>query len=454
MSLLDNPAFARIAEKVVKTTFPQEHEQRELFQEYFFPLTDDNGVRYWHSDRREQLLYFRPQEQIWFLSSAAQPKVPIATSQDLKEWQLGSGTVTAPLHVLRTRSQENQNSFASASGAVVFTFDFQKKLKDLSGSYEYFCQYNNSPCFRRWKMPQLFLLQSSAGLWVIRGSARQDLCTSSNLVHFERPDKKIEKAKSTVAEEWPEPPAPASSSTPVQPEAHKKRKITIGYNMEEVRKYVEDEHADGLQTRAGEDCDMKVIYEVFGRACYQPSENLASMLFQPKSTDYVLDLGGHIGTATAWFLQQGISGADVYEPTGTYAVLQKNLGQDARVTLHQQAVVHEMSATRIGGFRSRADSAHGDPHSDSVVIRAGGDTYYFKQIGSYQTVVMCTEFSRRWPMASRFIRKVAADTPLEERVEAMRKELAQLEFLGLHLEGSFEILRRRCCSRGASFRSE
>ena len=82
------------------------------------------------------------------------------------------------------------------------------------------------------------------------------------------------------------------------------------------RQYVKDEQGHGLPTREGEDCDLKVIYEVFGRACYKPFDNVATALFSPKSTDCVLDVGCHIGTASAWFLEQGISGADVYEPTG------------------------------------------------------------------------------------------------------------------------------------------
>ncbi|CAE7226359.1 unnamed protein product [Symbiodinium sp. CCMP2456] len=82
--------------------------------------------------------------------------------------------------------------------------------------------------------------------------------------------------------------------------------------------------------------------------------------------------------STPWFLEQGISGADVYEPSGTYGTLQKNLGKDARVTLHRQTVVHETSSSRCGGCK--ANFAHGDPHSDSVVIRAGGETFYFKQV--------------------------------------------------------------------------
>ena len=62
---------------------------------------------------------------------------------------------------------------------------------------------------------------------------------------------------------------------------------------------MKDEHARGLLTREGEDCDMKVKYAVFGRACYKPSDNVAAVLLSPKSTDYVLDLGAHIGTILA-----------------------------------------------------------------------------------------------------------------------------------------------------------
>ncbi|CAE7942798.1 unnamed protein product [Symbiodinium sp. KB8] len=314
--------------KLAASALFQEHEQRELVQAYFDPLTDANGLRYWRSDRSEQLLYFRSPEQIWVLSSAAQPKVPIAGSTDLREWQLGS--LGFHLHLPKT--------------AETFVGEL----------YQYFGQHKDSPCFKRWKLPQLFLLKSIAGLWVIRGPSCKDLCTSSNLI-----DKRIERASCTVAEEWPEPPEPASSSTPAQPEADKKRRVTIGYNMERVRQYVKDEHARGLLSREGEDCDMKVKYAVFGRACYKPSDN-------------------------------GISGADSYEPTGTYDMLQKNLGQDARTALHQKEALHETSSWRCGGCDFAADSAHGDPHSDSEAIRAGGETYCLKQIGSYQTVVMAT----------------------------------------------------------------
>ena len=75
------------------------------------------------------------------------------------------------------------------------------------------------------------------------------------------------------------------------------------------------------------------------------------------------------------YIQQGISGADSYEPTGTYDTLQKNLGQDARTALHQKEALHETSSWRCGGCDFAADSAHGDPHSDSEAIRAGGETY-------------------------------------------------------------------------------
>ncbi|OLQ03933.1 hypothetical protein AK812_SmicGene13035 [Symbiodinium microadriaticum] len=298
---------------------------REGAKAYFDPLTDANGLRYWRSDRSEQLLYFRSPEQIWVLSSAANQ-----TSRGEKQLRFSIRSLGFHLHLPKT--------------AETFVGEL----------YQYFGQHKDSPCFKRWKLPQLFLLKSIAGLWVIRGPSCKDLCTSSNLI-----DKRIERASCTVAEEWPEPPEPASSSTPAQPEADKKRRVTIGYNMERVRQYVKDEHARGLLSREGEDCDMKVKYAVFGRACYKPSDN-------------------------------GISGADSYEPTGTYDMLQKNLGQDARTALHQKEALHETSSWRCGGCDFAADSAHGDPHSDSEAIRAGGETYCLKQIGSYQTVVMAT----------------------------------------------------------------
>ncbi|CAE7302743.1 Pol [Symbiodinium necroappetens] len=81
--------------------------------------------------------------------------------------------------------------------------------------------------------------------------------------------------------------------------------------MERVRQYVKDEQGHGLPTREGEDCDLKVIYEVFGRACYKPFDNVATALFSPKSTDCVLDLGCTSARLRPWFLEQGISGADV-----------------------------------------------------------------------------------------------------------------------------------------------
>ena len=42
---------------------------------------------------------------------------------------------------------------------------------------------------------------------------------------------------------------------------------------------------------------------------------------------------------------------------------------------------------------------------------------------------------------STFIQCLVQPTQLEERVEVMRAALAQLEILGLHSEGSFEV----CC---------
>mmetsp|Transcript_30436 Transcript_30436/g.71577 ORF Transcript_30436/g.71577 Transcript_30436/m.71577 type:complete len:127 (-) Transcript_30436:28-408(-) len=84
-------------------------------------------------------------------SYSKQPTFPIATSKDLKTWRLGTDTVTAPLHELRTRPYEAKNRVRSASGALLFIFTFSRQLKGLSGCYEYFDQHRGSPCFKRWR---------------------------------------------------------------------------------------------------------------------------------------------------------------------------------------------------------------------------------------------------------------------------------------------------------------
>eukprot|EP00439_Symbiodinium_sp_Y106_P072319 s2822_g13.t1 len=217
--------------------------------------------------------------------------------------------------------------------------------------------------------------------------------------------------------------------------------------MEEVTAYCRDAEFHGLLTRPNEACDLKVIFEVFGRQCYRPTHAAAAALFSAKSCDHLLDLGAHIGSATRYYLAQGISGADSYEPTGTYETLQKNLGQDPRVRLHNKAVVHETSSSQCGGCKIRADAAHSDPHSDSVAILAGGETYYFTQVGDFQTLVMATNFVRL-PLGSKYICRLLEPTALEERLEQMRAALASLEFLGLHSEGSFAVRHVRViCER-------
>mmetsp|Transcript_55809 Transcript_55809/g.115566 ORF Transcript_55809/g.115566 Transcript_55809/m.115566 type:complete len:118 (-) Transcript_55809:382-735(-) len=90
----------------------------------------------------------------WLQELNAQPCLcfdPIATSKDLKTWRLGTDTVTAPLHELRTRPYEAKNRVRSASGALLFIFTFSRQLKGLSGCYEYFDQHRGSPCFKRWR---------------------------------------------------------------------------------------------------------------------------------------------------------------------------------------------------------------------------------------------------------------------------------------------------------------
>ncbi|CAE7477947.1 Pol, partial [Symbiodinium microadriaticum] len=88
----------------------------------------------------------------------------------------------------------------------------------------------------------------------------------------------------------------------------------------------------------------------------------------PAICDYLLDLGGQI-TASLHVYSTGHLRADSYEPTGTYDTLQKNLGQDARMTLHQKAGLHETSLWRCGDCNFAAGSAHREPHSDSEAIR-------------------------------------------------------------------------------------
>ena len=293
-----------------------------------------------------------------------------------------------------------------------------------------------------WRLPQLFLVKSSSGLWVIRNTTG-DLCTSNDLVRFEFRDKRVEIASCTVAEERPKPPEPSEPSSSSRPA----KRVRIGYDMEEVTAYCRDAEFHGLLTRPNEACDLKVIFEVFGRQCYRPTHAAAAALFSAKSCDHLLDLGAHIGSATRYYLAQGISGADSYEPTGTYETLQKNLGQDPRVRLHNKAVVHETSSSQCGGCKIRADAAHSDPHSDSVAILAGGETYYFTQVGDFQTLVMATNFVRL-PLGSKYICRLLEPTALEERLEQMRAALASLEFLGLHSEGSFAVRHVRViCER-------
>ena len=69
----------------------------------------------------------------------------------------------------------------------------------------------------------------------------------------------------------------------------------------------------------------------------------------------------------------------------------------------------------VGSKLLSSYNASSNPRTgDSVAIRARGETYYFKpdRIGSYQTVVMCTEFVHVGPMASRFIREARGGHPV------------------------------------------
>ncbi|CAE7786451.1 unnamed protein product [Symbiodinium sp. CCMP2592] len=440
---MDNPMVAEMTDKIFRTTFPV---QSGLLQGYFYPR---HGGAYHVCDRLEQVLMWHGTRRLWVLSNMATPKLHIATSTDLKTWQIGTTTdVTAPLHEMQTRAYSLENRVRSASGARMFMFSFPQH-PGLSGCYEYWNQYKGNPCFKR--LPQLCLVKNSHGLWVIRSPSR-DLCTSNDLVRFESIDDIVEIVSCTVVEERPPPPEPSepsSSSRPAPaPAAPAAKKIKLGYDMDNVRAYCRDAEFHGLLTRPNESCDLKVIYEVFARECYRPAKDRAAgALFSPKPADVLLDLGAHIGTASKYYLEQGLSATDSYEPTGTYDLLQQNLGNDPRVRLHRQAVVHETSSLECGGCRFRANSAHSDPHSDAVAVLAGGETYYFTQVGDFQTVVMATS-SRHFPLGSKFIGRLQQSTSLDERLEQMRAALASLEFLGLHSDGSFAVGHvREMCER-------
>ena len=41
---MENPIVAQMKDKVFRTTFPQEHEPSSLFQEYFYPYSDEGGA--------------------------------------------------------------------------------------------------------------------------------------------------------------------------------------------------------------------------------------------------------------------------------------------------------------------------------------------------------------------------------------------------------------------------
>ena len=88
------------------------------------------------------------------------------------------------------------------------------------------------------QLNQSILLKSGAGTFLIRGESREDLCTTHNLIHFECPDKSLQKASCKVAEEWPEP-----SFRPPLRHSHSEAlaKVLNGYG--EVQKYVREVHS-------------------------------------------------------------------------------------------------------------------------------------------------------------------------------------------------------------------
>ena len=102
-----------------------------------------------------------------------------------------------------------------------------------------------------------------------------------------------------------------------------------------------------LAVREDEECDLKVIYEIFSQQGYK-NQTKAGRCFERRSGDIVLDFGAHLGAAAKWFLEPrpvAVSRVDCYEPGSTYSLLQRNFQNDSRATLHQCAVMFgEMSA--------------------------------------------------------------------------------------------------------------
>ncbi|CAE7405900.1 unnamed protein product, partial [Symbiodinium sp. CCMP2456] len=409
------------------------------------PDVPDEPGYYWNEPQQLHL-FFRTQESMWVISHTQQRLVPFATSLDLEHWNVDIGTVIAPTHKLPIRQPRMIKGVECAKGVALYIFTFQRQLKDLSGCYQYFGKYNKAPCFKRWQKPQHFLMKSGEGLWVIRDKDRKELAASNNLVYFAAPDKSLEKASRKVVDKWrepaPQPAAPASSSVPSAPASSStqpapppatsrtKPRVCIGYDMEDVRTYFNEVHSRGprpLRARPDEDCDFKVIYEVFKRQVYRPSG--ATSLFMPRRGDHLLDLGGHIGSATAWYLENGIASSDAYEPTGTFEMLQENLGQESRVQLHKKAVVHETCSSETGGRRIKANAAFVDEWSDSVVVHVADGHLYLKEVGGYQTLAMATSF-RLVPLGSKLVLdKGKKATTLQARAEAIRAKLpGVLEF--------------------------
>ncbi|CAE7759648.1 unnamed protein product, partial [Symbiodinium sp. CCMP2456] len=96
-----------------------------------------------------------------------------------------------------------------------------------------------------------------------------------------------------------------------------------------------------------------------------------------------------------------------------------------------------LCSSETGGHKIRAQAAFADEwheRSDSVVVQVAASYLYLKEVGGFLTLAMATSYGLV-PLGPKLVLEKA--TTLEQRVEATRARLPIVEFLGLHLEGSF-----------------
>ncbi|CAE7212660.1 unnamed protein product [Symbiodinium sp. CCMP2592] len=426
----------------------------------------------WSCHRLGLMLSYNPERTLrrWAITKLNDREAFVAISKDSKAWYFGEQlpSVTAPVVALRTWPRGRPNRLVSAQGILMHILTFTGQLKSLSGSYEADGrEHDGAPSYVRSSHAdcRLFLRTESTGLWIICNE-HSKFATSHNMRDWELVGQNptFERADCTVVD-MPTEPEPSSSSVPDTLEASdapsKRRRTFLGYDMKAVRGfYSEMAHSPiHLAVRPNEDADLKVIYEIFHRQAtrnhmkhleyhvYRPSK--AAFLLQLRSAapgvppECLLDLGAHLGAASAWWL--GLPGhlgsIEAYEPSHTFELLQKNLGHDARVRLHQKAVVAETSCSKIGRGILKAHAAAADPHSDSVVIRSGAHTFYFKQVNTFLTLTMATTLTGI-SLGSKFHKRMRPCASLDERMKAMEAELPELKSLGSHVGSGFGPTQR------------